>query len=243
MEESIPNGSHMSMETFEKALQFSKKIESGSPYNLLLLSGGEPTEHPDILQMLDRCIKNDFLVLLLTNGLWLADQLLREKILGKDVLIQVTNDPRFYPKSPPLVVNSKITYIDSLTHLIPLGRFKNKTHSELPMKTSPNCFNLRSITRQMNPAQGDVRTALGILRIRVMSGSMSGHCSPAISVDGTIVAGESRNCHAIGTVDSSMDEINNNLISMTCSNCGLVNNLNQTYKKAIGEASLYVPGE
>jgi hypothetical protein len=78
-----------------------------------------------------------------------------------------------------------------------------------------------------------------MLRARAAIG-MSGNCSPSISSDGTIVAGETSNCFPIGNVHSTADQVTRALVSMSCNKCGLVDNLTQEQKIAIGEARIHL---
>jgi hypothetical protein len=79
-----------------------------------------------------------------------------------------------------------------------------------------------------------------MLRARAAMG-MAGHCSPSISSDGTIVAGETSNCFPIGDVHSSAQDVTRALVAMSCNKCGLVDNLTQEQKVAIGEARVLTP--
>jgi hypothetical protein len=245
MESSTPKGLHMTKETLLKALEFTKRVEVeawrlGCPPRILL-SGGECTEHPDIADFIETVMSQGFETILITNGAWLADVELRKSLLRKEwsrLFIQVTNDRRFYPRDIERYSDPRIVYIESLTNMVPLGRFAGKSSSEVPTKKAPTSFNLRSLTR----TYGDVRLALAVLRSRAASG-MSGNCIPTISDDGAVMAGETRNCFAVGTVDSTPEEITKGLINMQCNRCGLVNNLTQEQKRAIGESALYAADE
>jgi len=121
--------------------------------------------------------------------------------------------------------------------LVTLGRLKrSRLPATPPLRKGPTSFNLRSLTRSL----GDVREALFMLRARATMG-MSGNCSPSISSDGTITAGESSNCFPIGDVSSSTEDITRTLVAMTCNKCGLVDDLTQEQKLAIGEAHVLTP--
>ena len=248
MEDSTVAGEHMTRETFLAALGLTERLEgeawrSGIP-KVILISGGEATEHPDVEWFLETTISSYDVVILITNGMWLDDPVLRAKILRpewKRLLVQVTNDPRFYPKQPINVPTDdpRVGFVPSLTHLVPLGRMK-------PARAKagtdggggaegPTSFTLRSVTR----STGDVRSALTMLRARAAIG-MSGNCSPSISADGTIVAGETSNCFPIGDVHSTADQVTRALVAMQCNKCGLVDNLTQEQKLAIGEARIHL---
>lgn len=246
MESSTPSGQHMTRETFLAALELTARLEGlawsrGVP-KILLISGGEATEHPDALWFLETARVAGYLRILITNGMWLDDPELRAKILRPDwtdLMVQVTNDPRFYPSAPKAVPTDdpRVTFVPSLTVLVTLGRLKkSRLPASPPVRKGPTSFNLRSLTRSL----GDVREALFMLRARAAVG-MSGHCSPSISSDGTIVAGETSNCFPIGDVRSSAEDVTRALSSMQCNKCGLVDGLTQEQKLAIGEARVLTP--
>lgn len=238
LEGSLPDtGQHMAWSTFQAALACTERVESlarqVTGYNLLLLSGGECTENPLILDMIDAALKRGFQPVLLSNGLWLSDPLLSSAILKRPVMVQVTNDPRFYPKAPLRVDHPKIVYIDALSQYIKLGRGVklSPTTTDLPAKRYPGSFNLRSFTHTF----GDLRIALAEHRKRALTGFAGGHCTPTISWDGAFVVGESRFCSQVGTVESSPEELTWGILGMgSCNRCGLETNLNADQKAAIG---------
>ena len=245
LENSTVAGKHMSKETFGKALGLTERLEGlawslGIP-PIILLSGGECTEHPDIIWMIEEVYRRGHFVILITNGMWIDNPELRASILRPEwdrLMVQVTNDSRFYPSKPAEIpLDKRIGFVPTLTKMIPLGRFKNKqAPAETPFSRAPTSFNLRSATSSL----GDVRVALVELRRRAVSG-LSGHCSPSVSNDGTLVAGETNQCFTIGNVDSTPEQITRSLIAMSCNKCGLVDNLTQAEKVAIGEARIAPP--
>jgi hypothetical protein len=248
MEDSTVAGEHMTRKTFLGALALTERLEgeawrSGIPRRMLI-SGGEATEHPDAVWFLETVIERGFDVILITNGMWLEDAALRAAILRpewKRLMVQVTNDPRFYPKQPsPSAIpadDPRVVYVPTLSVLIPLGRMKPARarlgKDGVPTRKGPSSFNLRSLTRSL----GDVRAALTMLRARAAMG-MAGNCSPSISQDGTIVAGETSNCFVVGNVHSTAEEVTRAIVNMRCNKCGLVDDLPQEHKIAIGEARI-----
>lgn len=247
MEDSTVAGQHMTRETFLATLGLTERLEGlawerGIP-RILLISGGEATEHPDIEWFLETAHARGYHRLLITNGMWLDNPELRAKILRPDwpdLLVQMTNDPRFYPSAPKALPTDdpRVMFVPSLTVLVTLGRLKrSRLPKAPPVRKGPTSFNFRSLTRSL----GDVREALFMLRARTLRG-MSGHCSPSISSDGTIVAGETSNCFPIGNVHSSAADITRAMLAMQCNKCGLVDDLSQQEKLAIGEARILTPG-
>ena len=242
MEDSTRRGTHMTEETFRKALSFTKRIErvaleAGCP-PMLLLSGGECTEHPEIVRFVEIVVEEGFFPLLITNGLWLANEELRAALLRPEwpkMLVQVTNDDRFYPQPLPVrVEDRRIVYSERLPGgLLPLGRAARRRGED--QKKAPSSFNLRSITRSMR--------AVAFIRARALLGGLNGQCTPSVCDNGDVMAGESRNCFRIGTVDSSEEELTRALVDMKCNRCGLVGNLTHEQKRAIGESLLFSPYE
>jgi len=106
------------------------------------------------------------------------------------------------------------------------------------LRHGPTSFNFRSLVR----ATGSIEQAVFHLRLRAMAGK-AGHCSPSITSDGRFVAGETSECFKIGTVDSSNVELTKAAYEMRCNKCGLVDNLTQEEKRAIGESTLFLGTE
>lgn len=244
MESSTIKGRHMPLELFDRALDCADQVEAlARPfYPLILLSGGECTDHPDIEVLIEKVLARGLMPMVLSHGLWLADDEKRASLLRpewKTVRFQITHDPRFYPTAPPRIDDERVLYIDSLTMMMPLGRFKGQRHPELPTHSGPISFNFRSMTHAFR----DVRQAVMQLRVRALTGK-SGHCSPSISANGDFVAGESNACFKVGTVDSTPEELTEAVLSMgSCNRCGLETGLSQAHKRAIGVSTLYAPGE
>ena len=85
MESSVPTGDHMTRETFLETLDFTERAEhlaraSGCPPTLLF-SGGECTEHPEIVSWIALAMSRGFIPILITNGQWLNDPALKASIL------------------------------------------------------------------------------------------------------------------------------------------------------------------
>lgn len=250
LENSTPKGEHMSAEVFDKALRFARRVErlahQGGYPPMLILTGGEATDHPDFLAWLERVMKEGWLTFVLTHGMWMTD---KEKLAAvlrpewSNLRLQVAYDPRFYPGDPPPKVDDpRVMYVNNPLALLPLGRAKDRASvlsKGVATRKAPSSFNLRSIVRH----QRDFVQGLAIHRIRAVNGGLSGHCSPAISHTGEVTAGESNECFVIGTVDSTDEELTRAVMGMQCNRCGLVTNLTLEQKRAIGESTLFAPHE
>ena len=214
MEEALPEGECTSMDVFEKTLSFIEKCYNG--IKIIMISGGEPTEHPEILKIIERL--KDWNAYLLSNGLFFSTPL-REPILDSGIGIQVYNDPRYYPIRVEPINDPRVVYCDTINSLTPIGRAKKMKGTRM----APLCFNLRSCVRHTRDFQE------GLLSLRLVQKL----CSPSIDVYGNICAGESRFCHRIGTVESNFVELEDNIMSMKCNKCGLEDNLSPELLKAI----------
>lgn len=223
---SSPKGEHMTMETFERALAFIRRTQT----RVLLVSGGEPFEHPQVFKMAERlkemALEDIFFVSFASNGHFAFDDNKMRQVETMGIGVQVTCDHRYYPRLVPRekFSSQQFTFEDTLRTIFPCERSEA---SGIPTnRTNPLCFNLRSATRSLGYIVG---TTMLALKGRV--------CTPAINIDGTVVAGEADTCHKVGTVDSSLGELNDAICNMRCNRCGLGNNLSQLHLDAIGGAA------
>jgi hypothetical protein len=216
MIDASPDGEHMSSATFAKTLKFIQKYK----LMLVMISGGEPLEHPEFFRIAEMAQESGLICVLLSNGMFLEDESLRQKVIDLNIGVQITNDPRYYPIKITKYEHPNIAYEDNLRLLAPFGRAKGMKTTRL----SPLCFNLRSC---MHSYPYDFTKAVMALRA---NGKM---CSPSVNVDGSIVAGESMECHKIGTVESEENELIENLLNMHCNKCGLENNLSPKHKAVL----------
>lgn len=221
-----PEGEHMSMSTFERALDFIDRCDT----KVLLVSGGEPFEHPQVFEMAEMlkslALERMLMVSFASNGHFVLDDDLHNRVRELGIGVQVTCDPRFYPR---LLFKERFQhpgffFVNGITTIFPCRRTREK--GIVSNKTSPLCFNIRSATRQLGFA-----TAVAMLTLQMRI------CSPSINVDGTVRAGEADTCHQIGTVDSTVAEISDALCSMRCGKCGLGDSLPKKYLDAIGGAA------
>jgi len=222
MIEATPDGEHMTVDVFRHTLDYVHRMQS--PW--IFLSGGEPTDHPDILPLLQMAKDHGLVVLLMSNGLFLEGTNRRDEILDLVHTVQVTNDPRFYPLQIHMPVHPKVGYETQIRQVAPFGRAL--TNKLACTRLSPFCFNLRSLTRLYH----DVLYALQHQRAR------GAFCSPSVNLDGTVVAGEAPSCSPIGTVRDTSEVLTRNICNLTCTRCGLINNCSQDQKRAVGEARI-----
>ena len=221
-----PSGDHMDVETFRLALECVQSVGGFA----VLLSGGEPTESPHLFEMVDLARAASILPVIATNGMFVEDASLCQKVLGLGVHIQITHDPRYYPRRlhfPESVLKHPGVYLErEVQRIFPCRRVRESGID--PTKQYPNCFNLRSASR-----------ALGLTRAihGLHSGRLTGDvriCTPSIDPDGTMHAGEVDTCLPIGTVRSTIKEIERSIVNLQCDRCGLAKNLNPLQRAALG---------
>ena len=222
IEASSPEGEHMSLTTYERALRITRLLHS----HVVIISGGEPFEHPDIFTMIDKAIGQEFVTIVATNGLALLDQKTRDRARATGAYLQISNDQRFYPRNLQPVQHvfegPRFAFEMHIRTIVPCRRTR-EAGIEANRK-SPMCFNLRSITRNY-----DIIRAISMLE---MEGRF---CSPSINIDGSIRASEADTCVKLGTIASTEIELDQALRNMTCARCGLVDKLDEKHLAAIGE--------
>jgi len=234
IDSSGPAGEHMSLPTFQAALDMAQRLG----LRVVLLSGGEPFDHPEFFAMLDillgrnRLLDAGFLPVICSNGEFLEDETMFERLVALRLPfpVQIARDPRFYPRPlrapqsrlghPAVVVETRLRTI------FPCRR--THEHGIASTRLSPACFNLRSATRSLGIMSALCRLERGSLGISPKA------CSPSINPDGSVVAGESDTCWQIGTVRSSPAGLQRALIEMRCDRCGLHANLSDDLLRAIG---------
>lgn len=226
IESSSPDGEHMSLEKFDEALRVTHLLHS----RVVVISGGEPFEHPDIFSIIAETKNREFVTIVTSNGLFALDPEKRRMAKASGANIQITNDPRFYPRKLDLVQHLFEHKNWSFTNHVPtiISCRRTREAGIKPNRKAPSCFNIRSLAREY-----DIISAVSILEFK------GRFCTPSIDADGSIRAGESDTCVKIGEIEySTEDELNETLRTMICRKCGLVNNLDDAHLKAIGETPL-----
>lgn len=225
-------GSHITEEQFISNLDFAYKLISGLPGQVLIVSGGEPFEHPKIkslLEILGTYSKKFYApIVIATNGHNLAnDKALYDwyREFAKRyprIFTQVTYVKEYYPRE--LTQNNKYylgkikncTVIDDIREvpLYPQGRALSLPSPAWNTK-GPKCVNLRLLANQVNTLS--FKSIVGVMP-RINQGKF---CTPRINIDGTISLGESRLCPPIGTIEDSDAELFAKTRDCRCSKCSI----------------------
>ena len=98
LQNALPDGPLMTEATFRKALEFGRFLRCP----LYIISGGEPTEHPQFFEfckMFDRLLGKEAVFTVTSNGMWYPEQKdMVEKLsrLKSFVGMQVYSHPKWY---------------------------------------------------------------------------------------------------------------------------------------------------
>ena len=242
MDDAKPCDRHMSKETFKDAIEFFNKFGGME----LIITGGEPTDHPDWLPFLYYALRNakgsmynNAHITLITNAMNIAGKrdiqtyllslmdMYRLEHGASKLSIQVTHVDKYYPQEVDLsepFFNTTIICRE-IEAMYPMGRAKT---NNLPWKSKcSKCFNIRSLA-------GSVRSLKEVTSIMALYGKF---CTPQIDISGNIKLGESVLCPVATNIYKSDAEIMANIRAFTCGNCAEVNkNLTNEQLKAIGES-------
>lgn len=234
MSDCKPDERHMSLQTFEDVLDFIKRNQIPG----LILSGGEIFEHPEIEAILDMIVDYQkslsgakMPVTLITNGRKLsATPALLEKVsemrkaLGtRGIMVQVTDDPRFYPIALTDKEKYRLRKLDAIIDCVPTnqpnrnkclypqGRALENFNETWWNTNAPKCANVRLIALQ-KPG-----ITFGELIKLLMTAQK--FCTPTISPKGEIKLGESALCPAVASIYDFDEEIMKKIRNSKCNQC------------------------
>lgn len=251
MSDCRPDGNHMPYEILEDALSFCDKYA----VNAVHFSGGEMFEHPDILRILDRIgaffeqreLKGiqSLPIVLITNGRILSKSAehqaavrdLQKRIGIKKVLVQVTDDPRFYPA--PLTEKEKYDLrklgaivdripgnpADATKCLYPQGRAVKNFPDSNWNTAGPKCGNLRLMVKYYG-----VKRFSDLVRLMTAFQKM---CIPEIAPDGSIKLGESALCPPVASIYDPETEIMRKIETCDCHQCKIAFEILKTTKQEV----------
>lgn len=218
-----PKGKHMNYNTFLDAMNFQMKYGGFS----LLISGGEPTEHPEFtewIKMACDMMKAEYgraaSITVTTNGLWLCDNTPFVKMMARkypECVFQVVVDDRYYPthidETNKAFTYSNVIICRGVERIYPQGRALT---NNLPYDVKASkCFNVRALTKQLKG-----RSLLEILAYMNMRGYF---CTPHIDINGNLLLGESSLCPPASSIYKSEAEILKDIESFQCHTCDFIN--------------------
>lgn len=219
---STPDGGHMSLSTWNMCVKHAKDVET----KVVLISGGEPTEHPNWDLIVEEACKNFWHVVITTNGMWIdtPKEAVMLDILRKhdNCSAQITSNGVYYPrhdqmcttirkfkqrlKNSPLremrtsEFNPIDVCIDTDIRLVPLGRAATDEMC-LRLWESDHTATASCLMGALVAAQIDYKSAVAILERRGY------FCRPRINYKGEIAWSESALCPGFATVNDTFEDI------------------------------------
>ena len=226
MSDCKPDGQHMTLATFDKVIDFLKRYNYADH---IILSGGEIFEHPHIDKILTIVDCHFQHITLITNGDILSTDRnmynfvdeIRRKRPKRSLMIQITNDAKYYPK----VLTQKQLYklnklgayigeVPSLNgqQLYPQGRALINHKDANWFTVAPKCINSRLLVNQgYTNFKSIIKTLISIKKL----------CNPIIAPDGSIKLGESALCPACAHIDDDNDTIIDKIRNFKCYQCSI----------------------
>lgn len=234
MQDSNPNGPHMTDETFEQVLDFCREAQ---PW-LVSVTGGELTEHPQWYTMTRALLALPSVkkLCILTNGAWIEDSKVRIKMarLIRDnkprVNVQVYSHPKYYQDHDWTVEHEKlfkaIGCLPNFTDPIfmqDLGRARVNCQDEVRESDHvPSCINSHLIAVQ----------AHSFNHFLTMAAMAAKFCRPLIDPNGNIHMSESWLCPAVAHVSDGVSEAFRKMqASRPCKGCRLYKNFERLHRE------------
>ena len=228
MQDSNPNGPHMSDETFHQLLHF---CEVAQPY-VVMLSGGEPTEHPKWNEYARELLSlpSVKVMAILTNGAWIEDSKTRiamAKLIRSHkgrVQVQVYTNPKYYRNHQWTVeheaqfrsIGCRPDFNDPL-FMQDLGRARKNCVAETQYSERvPSCTNSHLLAQQTTSLPH-------FSAATIASGKM---CRPLIDVNGGIHMSESWLCPTVAHITDGINVAFQKMrASRPCGGCRLYPNI------------------
>lgn len=224
MQNSLPDGPHMSLSVFRAAVAFGRFLKC----NVYVISGGEPTEHP---QFLDFCqILNDSIgkngkaaISVTSNGMWYPEKKdMIEKLakLKNFIGMQVYTNRQWYRNYDRIIryreeidKMAKVTVDTAPLFMQDLGRARFNEEAQKASEQNPHfmsCLNGHLLIKQASP-------------LRRLDGMMipNALCKPLIDFRGNVHLSESCLCPSFGNVaeDLHMEIFRNMQEAKPCLRC------------------------
>lgn len=209
MQDSTYNGEHMSHKTFMNSIKFGMNI-CNRIYNI---SGGEPTENPELLNMckslneIFQSLKGALVFVLSSNGMWIKDKektkIVKEiQSLPSCCGIQVYSNKEYYKEHEWLKAHirqfdifKKVTVVTTpIENMQDLGRARTCEMAQKQIKESHyymSCLNPILVAKQVNsPQQWGIRLQ-----------QSQQLCKPLVDYKGDVHLSESWLCPSVGNVN------------------------------------------
>lgn len=207
LQASTPNGEHMTFDTFKNAVKFGAFLK----IQTFVISGGEPTEHPQLLefcQWLDKYLgKTNTAFTITSNGTWYPDkkdQIAKLASLRHYAGMQIYTNKQWY-KDYDFIMSQrsdfeqmgKMFFDTEPIFMQDLGRARSDEEAQKCVSENPyfmSCLNGHLLARQ-SPFPKD----FGKFAFSSMHS-----CKPCVDYQGNVHLSESRLCPSFGNVNTDM---------------------------------------
>jgi organic radical activating enzyme len=232
MQDSGPDGKYMTGATFRQVKAF---VQEAGP-KVVLVTGGEPTEHPYWAEMTKEllAVRGVEMAMILTNGEWIEDSEERIRMArlirsskGR-VKVQVYSHPKYYRRHEWTVAHEQqyrsigcTPDFDSPLFMQDLGRARQNCPEEVLACThSPSCVNSHLLALQTH----------SLLMFSIIAERTGKFCRPLIDPDGGIHMSESWLCPEVAHVsDGAPVAFVKMKASRPCRGCRLYKNFQEQH--------------
>lgn len=204
MERSSEEAAHMRMDTVDMAVEFAKRSNA----HVILLSGGEPTEHPLFKDIVKKFLEFP-MVTIISNGMWIEDkektQDMQRIMDQPNVGLQITNYPSYYPhqvdteKIQQLFPDAAICTDETFLNLLSLGRVRDS--EELLKKAAQTPYTTACFSSALTAAQLPYPMAVQNMEMR------GKFCRPMVDWRGFLHWSESWLCPPFASLQDDFDTI------------------------------------
>lgn len=242
MQNAVPDGKLMSEETFDAVLRFLRDVN----LRFVIVSGGEPTEHPMFLDFCRRLDRNGVSFTVCSNGMWIGDDAKTRDVeevskLPSYNFMQVYTNRKWYRLHEETVAKIRandsklydlgVKFIDSdILNMQPLGRAKDCPQAMAEVER--HSYSVSCLNSHLAAAQ----TASAEAFFKALETNMV-FCKPVIDCDGDIHMSESCQCPSYGNVvaDTVSDIWSKIRFSKPCGRCSLYKRLQSDRFTAVRE--------
>lgn len=222
---SCPSEAHMSAQTLSYAIGFAKFMSAP----IIVISGGEPTSHPQFLEFCERVSKSGIPFSICSNGSFIDDEAKTKEVIAATKLkgfigMQVYTHKDFYQNYEKRVAqralfeNIKGVVFDThdIENMQDVGRARSCSKAQEyidKQKHVMGCVNMSLIGHQSESAARFVKN--------YNSYGLKWLCKPLVDWQGNIHMSESAQCPSVGNVvdDNNIDIVNNMRKFVPCMKC------------------------
>lgn len=209
MDDATPDGGLMDFNTtFLNSLKFAKVCGG-----VIILSGGEPTEHPHFMDMCKEVSKWGFKFSICTNGMWMFEPAQARSFVSIACLegfcgAQIYTNPKWYRLHDDTVRKYQenadewrslkvLLDVSDIRGMSDIGRAKTCKRAVEETESSP--YHNMCLKTHVSAAQcNDLETLTQILMCQ------GGFCKPLVDWEGNVHASESWLCQSFGNVNSNI---------------------------------------